>query len=215
MRPNEYQYASGALGASGAVNAIVILSCCTFPKATVYVYGARCLPCSALLMTEPLVLRRSWTRSQLLCKFTVPIYNYIMHVSLQSTTCRVPSLLEDLVVNSVLRMLTSMTVHVSELPALSFFAVSCRSFLGRLSGRQGAVPCRPLRARRHSPGPVRRFRCAVRSWRCVGHVRGESLLLAWVKFLSRSRHLLLVASPLCRVVRVAAERASSCNVSES
>lgn len=57
VQPNEYRYASGALGASGAVNAIVILSCCTFPKATVYVYGARCLPCSALLLTEPLVLR--------------------------------------------------------------------------------------------------------------------------------------------------------------
>ncbi|KAK9836189.1 hypothetical protein WJX81_007802 [Elliptochloris bilobata] len=44
LRRIEYQYAPGAIGASGAVTAIVILGCCTFPTAMVYVYGVIPLP---------------------------------------------------------------------------------------------------------------------------------------------------------------------------
>lgn len=40
LRREDYRYARGALGASGAANAIVVLSCCTFPFSTVYIYGA-------------------------------------------------------------------------------------------------------------------------------------------------------------------------------
>ena len=36
----EWRYAPAAIGASGAVTAIVILGCCTNPTAIVYVYGA-------------------------------------------------------------------------------------------------------------------------------------------------------------------------------
>ncbi len=44
LHPSDYQYAPGALGASGSVNAIVVLGCCLFPTQTVLLYGIVPLP---------------------------------------------------------------------------------------------------------------------------------------------------------------------------
>lgn len=43
LHSREWKYAPAAIGASGAVTAIVILGCCTNPRAIVYVYGTATL----------------------------------------------------------------------------------------------------------------------------------------------------------------------------
>ena len=39
LHSQEWKYAPAAIGASGAVTAIIILSCCTYPSSMVYIYG--------------------------------------------------------------------------------------------------------------------------------------------------------------------------------
>ena len=39
LHSGEWKYAPAAIGASGAVTAIIILGCCTNPTAIVYIYG--------------------------------------------------------------------------------------------------------------------------------------------------------------------------------